>query len=409
MKRLGLTRALILVVSLALAQFVLPLSTTAAPPIVDPTHSDPVGGEAFFHDQRAYPATNLPPDALLHARQQLADRIAKGGIATLDAKGRGRGIHAPSVGEAALTQLPWSAIGLSPIGSGVSGGDFGPYPISGRVSALAAVDANTAYLGAADGGVWKTTNAGSTWTPITDSLLFNSLSVGAIAIDPNNSSTVYVGLGEQDFSLDSYSGVGILKSSDAGSTWTLEDTTALSGQSIGRIAVDPKASSNVWAAATNGLAYSTDGGTTWGMVSSGQVVTDVVIDSTSLQGPSSVYFAVGATNGGAANAVYVTHLTNGVPVTPTKLPGSGSNLFPTANVGRIRLAVSQTTPAQMFAFVASSAIGATAPLGMWTTADGGTNWTAVATPASNPGANCQCFYTLNLAVYPTPVNGKFVL
>src|SRR5262249_14415794 len=98
---------------------------------------------------------------------------------------------------------------------------------SGRVTALA-VDpcdstGNTAYLGGAQGGVWKTTNGGTNWTPLTDSQA--SLAIGSIAVvgTPGSCSTsiVYVGTGEQSFSSDSYYGAGILRSSNGGTTWTL--------------------------------------------------------------------------------------------------------------------------------------------------------------------------------------------
>jgi hypothetical protein len=105
--------------------------------------------------------------------------------------------------------------------TGVQAGFGTPGPCSGRVTAIAisATDPNTIYIGGADGGIWMTTNAGATnvnWTALTDSQ--PSLSVGAIAIDPSNAQTIYVGTGEQNHSHDEYSGVGILKSSDGGSS-----------------------------------------------------------------------------------------------------------------------------------------------------------------------------------------------
>jgi hypothetical protein len=78
--------------------------------------------------------------------------------------------------------------------------------VAGRVSALAvdSTNSNVLYAGAADGGAWKTTDAGVHWTPLTDSQ--PSLAVGSIAIDPSNHSTIYVGTGEENFSGDSKSG-----------------------------------------------------------------------------------------------------------------------------------------------------------------------------------------------------------
>ena len=88
---------------------------------------------------------------------------------------------------------------------------------------------NTVYIGGAQGGVWKSTNAATsiannvTWTPVTDDQA--TLSVGSIAIQPGNSnpaqSVILVGTGEADNSADSYFGLGILRSADGGNTWTL--------------------------------------------------------------------------------------------------------------------------------------------------------------------------------------------
>ena len=89
---------------------------------------------------------------------------------------------------------------------------------AGRVSALAIDQGNSdvVYLGAATGGVWKTTDGGATWGALTDTQ--PSLQTGAIALDPLNPDTVYVGTGEEQFSGGS-DGAGILKSVDGGSTW----------------------------------------------------------------------------------------------------------------------------------------------------------------------------------------------
>src|SRR6202011_37862 len=77
---------------------------------------------------------------------------------------------------------------------------------------------NVVYAGAAQGGIWKTTDGGTTWTPLTDTQA--SLAIGSIALDPQNHNTIYAGTGEENNSGDSYYGAGILKSTDAGTTWT---------------------------------------------------------------------------------------------------------------------------------------------------------------------------------------------
>ena len=104
---------------------------------------------------------------------------------------------------------------------------IGPQPLlygdgrahSGQVNALAVdpLDSNVVYLGADGGGVWKTTDAGQTWTPLTDNQ--PSLEIGALVLDPSNPDIVYAGTAFSDADFDNM-GAGILKSSDGGNTWT---------------------------------------------------------------------------------------------------------------------------------------------------------------------------------------------
>jgi hypothetical protein len=126
----------------------------------------------------------------------------------------------------------WNQIGPSPIISNLSGSSTASYdygPVVGRVISLA-VDpgdssGNTVYVGGATGGLWKSTNAATlnasniTWSPLLDSQ--PTLSVGAIAVQPGNSQLLILGTGEPNFSIDSYYSLGFLRSTDAGSTWSL--------------------------------------------------------------------------------------------------------------------------------------------------------------------------------------------
>ena len=140
----------------------------------------------------------------------------------------------------------------------------------GRVEAVAGVltEPDTYYIGAVDGGVWKTTNAGLTWTP-----LFNHepvASIGAIAIAPSDPQVIYVGTGEEAPRGDISFGDGVYKSTDGGKTWInvgLKET-----KQIGKIVVDPRNDNIVYVAAEGdiygpnaerGVFRSTDGGKTW--------------------------------------------------------------------------------------------------------------------------------------------------
>ena len=130
----------------------------------------------------------------------------------------------------------WTPLGPVPLASDASGGLQDYHQVSGRATAVAIDPAdptgNTVYIGGAQGGVWKSTNAATsvannvTWTAVTDDQA--TLSIGSIVIQPGNTdptkSVILVGTGEADNSGDSYFGLGILRSADGGNTWTLSST-----------------------------------------------------------------------------------------------------------------------------------------------------------------------------------------
>ena len=141
---------------------------------------------------------------------------------------------------------------------------------AGRTKAVAGVPSQpfTFYIGMVNGGVWRTTNAGRTWTPIFDDQPTGS--IGSIAVAPSDPNVVYVGSGEGLQRPDLAIGDGMYKSTDAGRTWThlgLRDT-----QQIARVEVDPKNPNRVFVAALGhpygpneerGIFRSTDGGRTF--------------------------------------------------------------------------------------------------------------------------------------------------
>src|SRR5439155_16368443 len=146
---------------------------------------------------------------------------------------------------------------------------LGPFR-GGRVDAVSGVPGrpHEFYFGSVNGGVWKTVNAGRTWTPMFDAQPVAS--IGALAVAPSNPDIVYVGSGESTLRDSVGYGNGVYKSIDAGKTWThigLDDT-----QHIGRVAIDPKNPDVVFVAAIGhfygphperGVYRSKDGGKTW--------------------------------------------------------------------------------------------------------------------------------------------------
>jgi photosystem II stability/assembly factor-like uncharacterized protein len=161
--------------------------------------------------------------------------------------------------------------------SGLGARNIGSATMSGRVAAVNAVDEKgrlTVYIGAASGGVWKSVNGGTTFKPIFDKQ--NVQSIGAIAIDPSNPKTLWVGTGESWMRNSVSVGDGIYKSTDGGDNWThmgLKDT-----EHIAKIIVDPKNGNNVYACAPGhlwndnaerGLYKTSDGGKTWTQILKG--------------------------------------------------------------------------------------------------------------------------------------------
>jgi photosystem II stability/assembly factor-like uncharacterized protein len=173
---------------------------------------------------------------------------------------------------AASLTLPAAAAAQGAPLSALRWRSVGPY-IGGRVVAVTGVrgNPNLFYMGAVDGGVWKSTDYGIRWTNITDSTLpGSSNSIGAIAVAPANTNVIYVGTGESDIRGDVITGDGVFRSADAGKTWTragLEDT-----HTISNLIVDPSSPDVVYASSLGhvfqpnpdrGVFKTTDGGHTW--------------------------------------------------------------------------------------------------------------------------------------------------
>jgi hypothetical protein len=245
--------------------------------------------------------------------------------------------------------------------------------VSGRVSSIAVDPSDGAHVlvGAANGGVWESRDRGASWAPRSD--YAGTTAIGAIAFDRRNPTTVYCGTGEGNWW--SWLGVGILRSTDGGRTWSQHCTNPFVGQGFYDLIVDPGDGMHLLAATTGGLYVSTDGGSTWtrrrtaitwslSMHPTGGATAEILAAS------SDGLFA--STNGG----------TNWTAVT---LPGSP------AAFSRLAVALAPSNPTIAYAWGAS---GSTAYL--WRRSGG--IWTAITTP-TGVSIN-QAWYDWYLAVAP---------
>src|SRR5467141_3386003 len=161
--------------------------------------------------------------------------------------------------------------------SGLGARNIGSAAMSGRVAALAAVKEDgrlTVYVGAASGGVWKSSNGGTTFKPIFDKEAAQS--IGAVAIDPQAPKTIWAGTGEAWTRNSASIGNGIYKSTDGGDSWT--NMGLQNSERIAKIIVDPKNSNTVYACVPGklwsdsedrGVYKTTDGGKTWNKILKG--------------------------------------------------------------------------------------------------------------------------------------------
>ncbi|MGH6689306.1 MAG: WD40/YVTN/BNR-like repeat-containing protein [Gammaproteobacteria bacterium] len=145
--------------------------------------------------------------------------------------------------------------------------ELGPGNVGGRTRALVIhpSEPGVLYAGSAAGGVWKTTDAGSSWKPLND--LLPNLAVNALAMDPSNTEVLYAGTGEGFNNVDAVRGAGIFKTTDGGQTWTRLDRTATpSFYFVNDIVISPIDSRRVYAATGDGIWRSLDAGDTWSRV-----------------------------------------------------------------------------------------------------------------------------------------------
>ncbi len=246
-------------------------------------------------------------------------------------------------------------------------------------------DPATIYVGAAAGGMWKSTNKGTTWTPIFEGQPDNTF--GDIAIFPGDSKVIWAGTGEQNNRQSSSWGGGVYRSTDAGASWTF--TGLKESASIGRVVPHPTDPNTAWVAAVGnlwkptperGVFKTTDAGRTWSkvlFVDSLTGATELVIDP---RDPNVLYAATyqrlrtafGFNGGGPGSALWKT--TDG-GATWRKLEGG----IPAGDKGRIGISIAMSNPNILVATVEHTGQG-----GLYRTEDAGASWKLVSRQNPRP-------------------------
>ncbi len=279
---------------------------------------------------------------------------------------------------------------------------IGPASMSGRVAAMDVIpgDRMTIYVGAATGGVWKSSNGGTTFKPIFDE---HTQAIGAIRVDHSNTETVWVGTGES-WTRNSVSvGTGVFKTTDGGENWSdvgLNDT-----ERITDILIDPSDGDTVYVCATGhlwnaneerGVFKTTDGGKTWDkvlFVDENTGCGDIAMDP---QQPDILYasmwqfrrYPYSFKSGGPGSGLYKT--TDGGKTWERLTAG-----LPTGELGRIAVAVAPSRPSTVYAVVESEQTA------MYRSDDVGQTWRRTGT---SPAVESRPFYFSLLHVDPTDFN-----
>lgn len=252
-------------------------------------------------------------------------------------------------------------------------------PGVGRLTSVAIhpSNENIIYVSSPGGGIWKSTNAAATWTPLIDNVNSSWMNVYNLCIDPSNVNTIYAGL----------SSGAVLKSSDAGATWA---STGSGPSTIRKIVVHPSNSNIVFAGASNGLYRSTNGGTSWTTVQSGSFQ-DIEFKPND---PNTMYAST------SSSSTYRS-IDNGLTWSLVTLTGSGRTL----------IGVSPNSPDVVYMVQASGSIfGA-----FYRSTDAGQTYTTMITGSSGvnnffgyetdgTGTSGQATYDMAICVNPTNVN-----
>jgi photosystem II stability/assembly factor-like uncharacterized protein len=265
------------------------------------------------------------------------------------------------------------------------------------------------YFGATGGGLWKTTDGGTTWRPVTDGQLHSS-SVGAVAVSQSNPDVVYIGMGETELRGNIMQGDGVYKSTDAGKTW--KNVGLVDTQAISRIRINPTNPDIVYVSALGhpygrnterGVFRSKDGGTTWEKVlyrddHSGAV--DLVLDP---HDPNVLFAAIwdvnrtpwGLTSGGPGSGLFKSTDGGDHWTEITRNPG-----LPSGIIGKIGVAVSGGDSNRIYAMVENENGG------LYVSNDAGATWKMI---NDNRTVRQRAFYYTRVYADPKAKDTVYVL
>jgi len=261
--------------------------------------------------------------------------------------------------------------------------NIGPAGMSGRITAIDVVlkEPDHIYVGSASGGVWESKNGGTEWTPIFDDQ--PALAIGAIKINQQNPSEIWVGTGEGNPRNSQNSGKGIFRSLDGGKTWTCMGL--IETKVIHRILIDPFNPSTIYAGAAGsawgpnperGVYKSTDSGKTWNRIlysNDRSGVADLIMDPTNPRKLIAALYEYARTpwdytSGGEGSGLYLTY--DGGETWKKKTADDG---LPKGNLGRIGLALAASKPDIIYALIEAKENG------LYKSTDGGDHWSLVST------------------------------
>ncbi|MBK7667272.1 MAG: PKD domain-containing protein [Sphingobacteriaceae bacterium] len=282
-----------------------------------------------------------------------------------------------------IASTTWTAVG--PMGA-IAGSAGGQFLKSGRINfvTIHPAGSNTLFVGAPAGGLWKSTNGGTSWTTNTD--LLQVIGCSDLVIDPTNPNIMYLATGDGDAG-DTYS-IGVLKSTDGGLTWVATGMvwTVNQGRLIRKLIIDPTNTQIVMAATNIGIYRTTNGGTTWT-----QVYATSTHDLEFMPGNSNIVYAGGATFRISTN--------NGATWTQV------SAGIPTTGVNRMAVAVTPANPNYVYVLAGSSTNSGFQ--GFYRSTNSGTSFSTMATTPnllgwSNTGSDTggQSWYDLCIAASP---------